>query len=162
MINNYIKHLTKKEIGNFLKNSIEDIREYVNCKTEVKQTSNYIYGAFVKRFTHTHGNDFEEESFALENWNVTVNINNFDRLGGALLYAKEKILKFQNEKIKNYLADHSDEHKENISIHQLCDWEILRDDNGDVYFSETGKNKEVVFVKYAKILKDITNEFYSM
>lgn len=137
------KFKLKDKLKNYLYKQILDF------KRSIKETSEKVYGKKVLLFD----NDGVMHDYELQTWEVTVpfseKMNIFDLIGGTqyLLenYELQKLSEIEPDKSK----------WGNYTLHQLCDWKYLEDEEGHIVWGD-----KIIFVKYAVIIKDFEEAKY--
>lgn len=117
----------------------------------IKNRSNCVFGGIVRRIDK----DWNVVEDKIETWKKEVVFGENDTYATVIEKIREKC-------IEQETGDIPKEERENYTIHELCDWVWLEDENGQIVKKvETIENGEkttkymATIVKYAKILKDL-------
>lgn len=141
-----------KELENMLRNySYAEILDYPRY---IKQSTNEVWGKYIRRLYKDEKGDYHEDRHELENWYITVTITKDTKLKDIIVQCKAFCQEKDTQGISSW------EESENYTCHQLCDWRWLEGDDGKII--REGKHLRgqcieyyATLVKYAKILKDL-------
>ena len=132
--------LNLKEIEKHLKYSLDYIRAN---NSPIKKTSDFIFGKKVL-IPVLMPNGYETEEYELENWYITLPCSEETYIPTLIDCFKALVKQKDNPQSKTW------EELKNYTCHQLCDWEWLENEQGQIV-----QNGKVTLVKYAIILKDL-------
>lgn len=123
--------------------------DVLNFKRPVKETSKYIWGkeAHILIPLSNADSSYEERVYELETWHVKVPLT--EDIFEFVPSCREKMKKFMEEKLSQKEPDSNKWNQ--YTCHQLCDWDYLTDENGNVLIDS---NNYITFVKYGVIVKN--------
>lgn len=133
--------LNLKEIEKHLKYSLDYIRAN---NSPIKKTSDFVWGKDVVRMIDLGNGNYETERYDLENWYISLPCHEDTYIPTLIDCFKELVKQKDNPQSKTW------EELKNYTCHQLCDWEWLENEQGQIV-----QNGKVTLVKYAIILKDL-------
>jgi hypothetical protein len=133
-----------EDLKKYLRNSfLDDVLSKVK-RPPVEMTSKYVWGKEIK-LPFYNGRCYEIKSFELENWRVEVDLSQVDTIYELINLTAEQIVWTENDRL--YELDPFDECDSTIICHQLCDWQILADENNNPL-----RGNVLTLVKYAKFI----------
>ena len=133
-----------EDLKTYLRNSfIDDV--FVKLKRpDIETTSKYVWGKDIK-LPFYHDGAYNTSTFELENWCVTLDILKFNTIEELINAAVEGIA--NEEVLRFFEADPSAEYNNTMVCHQLCEWQVLLDED-----SNPLQGNLLTLVKYAKFI----------
>ena len=128
-----------------LKNHLSFVIDYAR---PVASSSMDVYGKNIIRTfqigePNLYGTDYHE----LENWYITLPLGEGTNVETLLDCFHHLAQEYEYRKIHEVGEDY-----QNITLHHLCDWRFLEDDEGHLI-----RNNTVTLVRYAKVLRNKPN-----
>lgn len=124
----------------------------------IKETYQDIWGKEIRR-VYLKDSNYVEERYELENWYIPVIIKKSDVediIKGVSIDFKTNILDSLRDKILHFEVDKINNEKiintNSYLVYQLCSWQFLTNDLGNIFVEEDKDNYKITLVKYAKIL----------
>ena len=127
----------------YLRNSfIDDVLSKID-RPNIEMTSEYVWGKYIK-LPFYHDGMYDTDTFELENWYITFDISEFNTTEELTSAVAKKITREETSRL--YAVDKG-EYKDTIVCHQLVDWRILTDEDGNPL-----RGNMLTLVKYAKFI----------
>lgn len=147
---------SKKELEIMLRNSLDEIRNY---SKPIYQTDKDVFGKEVRRVYMDKKGEYLVDTHELENWYIEVNMD--ANIG--LTPFKKLMQSIQASCYEKDLGDISFEETENYTCYQLCDWQWLSDEYGQIIKERKNVRGATIayyatLVKYAIVLKTVVEE----
>lgn len=129
------------ELDKMLKNYLYG--KILNFDRPIKETSENLLGKNVLLFD----NNGAPIIYEIQTWQVTTYIPENTDYAKLTSKIQSSLKDYELKKLSEIEPDKSEWHK--YTLHQLCDWQYLEDEQGCVVWSD-----KIILVKYAVILKD--------
>lgn len=142
-----------KEIGNLLRNIY--LAKILDYPRFIKQSTNDVWGKEIHRLYKNAEGVYCEDCQELENWYCTVTFAEDTKIEDIIAECKVFCQEKDTQGILSW------EEGEHYTCHQLCDWQWLEGEDGQI-IREVKTPRDVIYqatlVKYAKVLKDLEIE----
>lgn len=127
--------------------------DIVKFERPIKETSQFIWGkeARIPTLPLNPNSPYKEEIYELETWHVKVPF--VEDIFEFVPACRKALEDFMKDKVSEKEVDSSKWNQ--YTCHQLCDWNYLTDETGNVLID---LNNCITFVKYGVVVKTCDNE----